>query len=170
MSRRARPDGDRPRPPAGGAAPEPVWPAIADADVPRLRLGIDELDRVLGGGLVPGSLVLVGGEPGIGKSTLLLQAAAGLARRDGAATSCMRPARSRRARCASARHGSGCSTGRPADGVRVLAEHDVGRIVEVARAERPGAGRRRFDPDRDRRRARRGGRAASARCARRRCG
>jgi len=52
--------------------------AIADADLPRLRIGIDEFDRVLGGGLVPGSLVLVGGEPGIGKSTLLLQAAAGV--------------------------------------------------------------------------------------------
>ena len=45
----------------------------------RLPVGIAELDRVLGGGLVPGSLVLVGGEPGIGKSTLLLQAAAGVA-------------------------------------------------------------------------------------------
>jgi DNA repair protein RadA/Sms len=42
----------------------------------RLGTGISEFDRVLGGGLVPGSLVLLGGEPGIGKSTLLLQAAA----------------------------------------------------------------------------------------------
>ncbi len=41
----------------------------------RIRVGIPELDRVLGGGAVPGSLVLLGGEPGIGKSTLLLQAA-----------------------------------------------------------------------------------------------
>ena len=39
----------------------------------RVLTGIGELDRVLGGGLVPGSLVLVGGDPGIGKSTLLLQ-------------------------------------------------------------------------------------------------
>lgn len=39
----------------------------------RIRIGIDELDRVLGGGIVPGSLSLVGGDPGIGKSTLLLQ-------------------------------------------------------------------------------------------------
>ena len=44
------------------------------------RPGIDEFDRVLGGGVVPGSLVLLGGEPGIGKSTLLLQAAANMAR------------------------------------------------------------------------------------------
>jgi DNA repair protein RadA/Sms len=46
----------------------------------RLSTGIDEFDRVLGGGVVPGSLVLLGGEPGIGKSTLLLQAAAHFAR------------------------------------------------------------------------------------------
>jgi DNA repair protein RadA/Sms len=46
----------------------------------RLSTSIDELDRVLGGGVVPGSLVLLGGEPGIGKSTLLLQAAANMAR------------------------------------------------------------------------------------------
>ena len=43
---------------------------------PRFHLGQAEMDRVLGGGLVPGSLVLIGGEPGIGKSTLLLQASA----------------------------------------------------------------------------------------------
>jgi DNA repair protein RadA/Sms len=46
---------------------------------PRLSTGIGEFDRVLGGGIVPGSLVLLGGEPGIGKSTLLLQAAAAMA-------------------------------------------------------------------------------------------
>ena len=53
---------------------------IAERDVPRLPAGMPELDRVLGGGLVTGSLVLLGGEPGIGKSTLLLQIAAGLVR------------------------------------------------------------------------------------------
>jgi DNA repair protein RadA/Sms len=58
----------------------------ADVDITeaaRLSSGIDEFDRVLGGGLVPGSLVLLGGEPGIGKSTLLLQAAAHFARQAG---------------------------------------------------------------------------------------
>ena len=50
------------------------------APPPRAGTGIAELDRVLGGGLVAGSAVLVGGDPGIGKSTLLLQAAAALAR------------------------------------------------------------------------------------------
>lgn len=47
---------------------------------PRLRSGIGELDRVLGGGLVPGSAILIGGDPGIGKSTLLLQMVAALGR------------------------------------------------------------------------------------------
>ena len=49
----------------------------------RFSTGISEFDRVLGGGIVPGSLVLLGGEPGIGKSTLLLQAAAAFARDTG---------------------------------------------------------------------------------------
>ena len=46
---------------------------VEGKDATRTRTGIGELDRVLGGGLVKGSLVLVGGEPGIGKSTLILQ-------------------------------------------------------------------------------------------------
>src|SRR5258706_3246177 len=52
---------------------------VGEPERPRIPIGIGELDRVLGGGLVPGSVVLLGGEPGIGKSTLLLQAAAGIA-------------------------------------------------------------------------------------------
>ncbi len=52
---------------------------IDAADVPRFSSGIDEFDRVLGGGLVAGGVVLIGGDPGIGKSTLLLQALANLA-------------------------------------------------------------------------------------------
>ena len=52
---------------------------------PRRELGLQELDRVLGGGLVPASAILVGGDPGIGKSTLMLQAAASLARAGGRA-------------------------------------------------------------------------------------
>jgi DNA repair protein RadA/Sms len=47
---------------------------IEAIDVPRFGTGIDEFDRVLGGGLVAGGVVLIGGDPGIGKSTLLLQA------------------------------------------------------------------------------------------------
>ena len=51
---------------------------IEAIDVPRFGTGIEEFDRVLGGGLVPGGVVLIGGDPGIGKSTLLLQALAGI--------------------------------------------------------------------------------------------
>ena len=47
--------------------------AIEIAEVPRIKTKDEELNRVLGGGLVPGSVILLGGEPGIGKSTLLLQ-------------------------------------------------------------------------------------------------
>lgn len=51
-----------------------------EPEPPRIFTGVGELDRVLGGGLVPGSAILVGGDPGIGKSTILLQALAALAR------------------------------------------------------------------------------------------
>jgi DNA repair protein RadA/Sms len=51
---------------------------IEAIDVPRFGTGIEEFDRVLGGGLVPGGVVLIGGDPGIGKSTLLLQALANI--------------------------------------------------------------------------------------------
>jgi DNA repair protein RadA/Sms len=65
----------------GGKARPAVFEGLETEtiDAPRFPTGIAELDRVLGGGLVPGSAVLVGGDPGIGKSTLLLQAAAALA-------------------------------------------------------------------------------------------
>ncbi len=55
----------------------------ADAQAERLRSGLPGVDRVLGGGLVPGSLVLLGGDPGIGKSTLLLQMMQGFSRQEG---------------------------------------------------------------------------------------
>jgi DNA repair protein RadA/Sms len=60
--------------PAGSGAR--LYSEIETATAARVTTGIDEFDRVLGGGIVPGSLVLLGGEPGIGKSTLLLQTAA----------------------------------------------------------------------------------------------
>jgi DNA repair protein RadA/Sms len=64
---------------SGAAAMPPVrLSALSDVAVRRWHSGIAEFDFVLGGGIVPGSLVLVGGEPGIGKSTLLLQSAARL--------------------------------------------------------------------------------------------
>ena len=74
-----------PRPGAGAKAPAGQTVTFVGlrgevAPPPRAATGIEELDRVLGGGLVPSSAVLVGGDPGIGKSTLLLQVAARLAK------------------------------------------------------------------------------------------
>jgi len=71
--------------PSGGArrATRALTPVrLADVEAPsveRMKTGIGELDRVLGGGLVPGSLVLIGGAPGIGKSTLTSGALGNLA-------------------------------------------------------------------------------------------
>src|SRR6476646_10786763 len=61
---------------AGAAAAKPVLRLVDvdAAEAERIGTGVPELDRVLGGGLVPASLILVGGEPGVGKSTLLLMA------------------------------------------------------------------------------------------------
>jgi DNA repair protein RadA/Sms len=52
--------------------------AVSGLEIQRIEIGINELDRVLGGGIVPGSVILIGGDPGIGKSTLLLQVLARL--------------------------------------------------------------------------------------------
>jgi DNA repair protein RadA/Sms len=67
----------RPRPSGSPLGPVRLS-AVSGEEVERWRTGIDEFDFVLGGGVVPASVVLVGGEPGIGKSTLLLQVAARL--------------------------------------------------------------------------------------------
>src|SRR5262245_41854508 len=66
--------------PATGVTPRPLA-AVVTEDSIRRSTGLGELDRVLGGGLVQGSVILVGGDPGIGKSTLTLQACSALARR-----------------------------------------------------------------------------------------
>ena len=66
-----------------GQASAKLYSDIETSDAPRMSSGIEEFDRVLGGGIVPGALVLLGGEPGIGKSTLLLQVAAHVARSTG---------------------------------------------------------------------------------------
>ncbi|MBI4537020.1 MAG: DNA repair protein RadA [candidate division NC10 bacterium] len=77
-------------PPRGRRAPADLGPPavpiplaeVAAAEPSRTPTGLSEFDRVLGGGLVPGAVVLVGGEPGVGKSTLLLQVAASVAQPD----------------------------------------------------------------------------------------
>jgi DNA repair protein RadA/Sms len=66
----------------GSAAPKPILRLVdvSAEEAARITTGVPELDRVLGGGLVPASLVLVGGEPGVGKSTLLLSALAAISK------------------------------------------------------------------------------------------
>lgn len=130
---------DEPRariPAAGGAAPVPLSEAAGTLAEARRAVGIAELDRVLGGGLVAGSVVLLGGEPGIGKSTLLLQVAAGMAAGGAAVLYATGEESAAQVQLRAGRLGM---TGAPVgDRIRVVAETGVGRIVELARAERPG--------------------------------
>ena len=109
---------------------------LAEPDLVRQPTGIGELDRVLGGGLVPGSLVLLGGEPGIGKSTLVLAAAAGIAPfgpvlyASGEESAGQLRLRANRL---------GLTDGPAAGAIAVVADTDVERIVERAREARPAA-------------------------------
>ena len=102
---------------------------------PRRRSGIAEFDRVCGGGLVAGSALLVGGDPGIGKSTLLLQVAAALAAPgpNPAASAPTSPARSRSTRCGCAPSASAS----PRAPVQLAGSGDVRDIV--ASLDRAGA-------------------------------
>ncbi|HSS35920.1 MAG TPA: DNA repair protein RadA, partial [Patescibacteria group bacterium] len=124
---------------SGRTRPQPLG-EVVEPEVPRLSVGIGELDRVLGGGLVPGSLVLVGGEPGIGKSTLLLQAASGVAGRLASAGGHVLYATGEESagqvRLRAAR--LGLLDGSAGIGVRVVAENEIGRVIELAREDRPG--------------------------------
>ena len=81
VSMRPTPAMGRARSDGPGSAPVRLADVATDS-FPRLEAGIAEFDRVLGGGIVPGSLVLIGGDPGIGKSTLLAQVAARIATGD----------------------------------------------------------------------------------------
>ena len=108
---------------------------LREAEPVRTPTGISELDRVLGGGLVPGSVVLLGGEPGIGKSTLLLQAAAGLT----AIGDVLYATGEESAGQVRLRAGRlGLLEGTAGERIRVVAENEVGRIVELSREARPG--------------------------------
>jgi DNA repair protein RadA/Sms len=121
-----------------GAAPGAAAPlaSVPEPDVPRRPFGIAELDRVLGGGIVVGSIVLVGGEPGIGKSTLLLQAAAG-ACAAGEATVLYATGEESAAQVRLRADRLGLLGGPGGTRIRVAAESEVGAIAELARAERP---------------------------------
>jgi len=126
-----------------GARPEAALVSLAhpgEAPIPRIATGIAELDRVLGGGLVPGSLVLVGGEPGVGKSTLLLQAAAGVvaaADRDAGPRILYATGEESAAQVRLRAARLGLAAGPVAAAIDILAGSEIGRIAELARQMRP---------------------------------
>jgi DNA repair protein RadA/Sms len=112
------------------SAPVATLAEIEAGDVQRTPTGQEELDRVLGGGIVPGGVVLIGGDPGIGKSTLLLQAADALSQRmavlyvSGEESGAQTALRARR-------------LGLDGSKVRVLAEIQLERILATLEAEAP---------------------------------
>jgi len=126
-----------------GKVDPPKVTALADVvhtETERVSTGIGELDRVLGGGLVPGAVVLVGGDPGIGKSTLLLQAVArmGAALGDsGSGSLGFRSLYVTGEESLAQVAGRGARLELPLDGVDALAETGIERILEQAAATRP---------------------------------
>ncbi len=121
----------RPRVGVRGRAVPLVPLAGSEPAPPRHASGIGEFDRALGGGLVPGSAVLVGGDPGIGKSTLLLQAAAALARAGAPAIYISGEEATAQVRMRAARLGLADAP------VRLGAETAVADILATLDAERP---------------------------------
>ena len=128
----------------GGVPPRPSSALVADGARPvastdvveldarsRLSTGMAELDRVLGGGLVPGSLVLLGGEPGVGKSTLLLQLLAGIGAGGGSALY----ATGEESVAQTALRARRIGAARPS--LRLVAETDVDVVLGHARATPP---------------------------------
>jgi DNA repair protein RadA/Sms len=99
----------------------------------RSAVGIGELDRVLGGGLVPGSTVLVGGEPGVGKSTLLLQTADTMAGASGVVLIATAEESVHQVQMRARR------VGVRSDGVSIASVNDVDDIIDVARRLDPAA-------------------------------
>lgn len=104
---------------------------LLTAKTERTPLGLAEFDRVLGGGLVPGSVILLGGEPGIGKSTLLLQIAGSLAAGGGKALIATAEESAQQVAFRADRLGV------RSDDVLLVAEHDVDRILATAEQYRP---------------------------------
>ena len=121
-------------PSAGGATKRAaaVTPIadVSGSEEARYRTGMNELDRVLGGGIVPGGLVLIGGDPGIGKSTLLLQICGHLGKeRTVLYVSGEESARQIKLRAE--------RLGVDSDKLLLLCETDVDTILETVRAEKP---------------------------------
>jgi DNA repair protein RadA/Sms len=119
---------------ASSAAKAPPKPLLRLADVraeeaERIGTGVAELDRVLGGGLVPASLVLVGGEPGVGKSTLLLTALASISK-DRRALLVTGEESTSQVKLRAARLGG-------AEQVEILAETELDNVLATLETERP---------------------------------
>jgi DNA repair protein RadA/Sms len=117
--------------PTAKAPPQPIL-RLADvhaAEAERIPTGVAELDRVLGGGLVPASLVLVGGEPGVGKSTLLLTALASISK-DRRALLVTGEESTAQVKLRAERLGG-------AERVEILAETDLDNVCATLEAERP---------------------------------
>lgn len=122
--------GSKPRMSLAPASEVQTLDAIAPENIIRLSAGMKELDRVLGGGLVIGSVVLIGGDPGIGKSTLLLQALASVGEN---ANVLYVTGEESVQQVALRAHRLGVVSGR----VRLLAETRVDAILDIIRKEQP---------------------------------
>ncbi len=109
--------------------PVPIGDVSVD-EAARISTGVSELDRVLGGGLVPASLVLVGGEPGVGKSTLLLTALGAIARSGRRALLVTGEESAAQVSLRAARLGG-------AEAVEILAETELDTVCATLEAERP---------------------------------
>ncbi|MGB4337616.1 MAG: DNA repair protein RadA [Bacillota bacterium] len=105
--------------------PVPVG-QVASLHEPRLMTGLSEFDRVLGGGIVPGSVILIGGDPGIGKSTLLLQVSENVARAHGAVLYVTGEESARQVGIRAARLGVS------SEKLLVMAETDVVKVIDEA--------------------------------------
>src|SRR5690349_2236047 len=116
----------------GGTTPQPLATVTA-GDALRRPTGLGELDRVLGGGLVQGSVILVGGDPGIGKSTLALQACGALARQGGAALYVAGEESPEQVRMRADR------LGMAEGGVLIVAESGAEAVAELIERSRPAA-------------------------------
>ncbi len=122
-------------PPRRGRPPaEPVpLSAVTPLAQERLATGISELDRVLGGGIVPGSLILIGGEPGCGKSTLMTQVSARLGHEGRAVLYVTGEESPQQTKLRADRVGAA------SERIWLLAETDLNAVLEAARRLRPAA-------------------------------
>lgn len=111
---------------------------ISTEDAPRIVTSNTEFNRVLGGGIVPGSLVLLGGEPGVGKSTLLLQIAQGLQEQKRRVLYVSGEESGRQIKMRADRLGQGAGESRkPDEDIHVLAESSLERILEAVEEVHP---------------------------------